>query len=562
MSTNPWSTACPDWERRLLEGRGLVPELPLYSDEAKRALRIFKRLRMPDVHGKPTMGEAAGPWLFPIVETLFGSYDVAANRRMLQEFFLLIPKKNGKTSTSATIMVEALILNRRPEGEFVLVAPTKDIAALALTQAAGTIRADSELDKVFQVQSHLRKITHRRTGATLQVKASDTDVITGGKQVGTLIDELHVLASKHNAVEVLLELRGALAARPDGFLMIITTQSKTPPVGIFKSELAKARDVRDGKLDLPMLPVLYELPAARSKDGGWRDRALWPVVNPNLGRSVDVAFLERELAAKETEGAQSLALFASQHFNVEIGVGLHMDRWPGAEFWADNVEQGLTLGALIERCECVTVGIDGGGLDDLLGVAVVGREKDTRRWLAWAHAFAHVSALERRKSEAARLRDFESEETLDIVDSMADAFERVADIVEEIEEQGVLAQVGLDPYGVAEIVEALKLRGIEGDERIVGVSQGYRLTGTVKMAEVKLSDRKMLHCGSALMDWCVGNAKVEPKGNSIIVTKAASGTAKIDPLMALFNAVALMSQNPEPTGGRSIYEDGRDLLVI
>ena len=65
-----------------------------------------------------------------------------------------------------------------------------------------------------------------------------------------------------------------------------------------------------------------------------------------------------------------------------------------------------------------------------------------------------------------------------------------------------------------------------------------------------------------LMSWCVGNAKIELRANSVIITKQASGTAKIDALAACLNAVDLMSLNPPlPGGGPSIYET-RDLIVV
>ncbi|HEJ9744354.1 TPA: terminase large subunit, partial [Proteus mirabilis] len=56
----------------------------------------------------------------------------------------------------------------------------------------------------------------------------------------------------------------------------------------------------------------------------------------------------------------------------------------------------------------------------------------------------------------------------------------------------------------------------------------------------------LFHAKQPLMNWCVGNARVEPKGNAILITKQASGRSKIDALMALFNAISLMALNPDP----------------
>jgi phage terminase large subunit-like protein len=70
------------------------------------------------------------------------------------------------------------------------------------------------------------------------------------------------------------------------------------------------------------------------------------------------------------------------------------------------------------------------------------------------------------------------------------------------------------------------------------------IEGAVKTAERKLADGTLQHSGQSLMAWAVSNARVEPKGNAILVTRQASGSAKIDPLMAAFNAIAPMATNP------------------
>lgn len=556
----PWDTSCRDWEDKLLSGLPPIPDLPLFEEQAALALRCFKRLHLPDVIGTPRMGDAAGEWFFKIVRALFGAYDIEANRRMIQELFLLVPKKNMKSTGAAGIMVTAAIVNRRPEAEFTLVAPTIEVTSIAYKQAKGIIKRDPELDKLFQVRDHIKTIQHRKTGAYLQIKAADTDVITGSKATGTLIDETHVFAKRSNAADIFVELRGALAARPDGFLIQITTQSKDPPAGVFKQEVATARDVRDGKISLPLLPVLYELPERLSKDGGWKNRNYWPLVNPNIGRSVDEQFLENQLLKAERDGPAAMALLASQHFNVEVGIGLRSDGWAGALLWPRGIDKTLTLESLLDRCEVVDVGIDGGGLDDLLGVAVVGRERETKRWLGWTKAFISPEGLERRKANRSTYDGFNADGDLIYIEELPDDVTALVEIVEQVLHSGLLDKVGVDSAGLGIIVDALaEIDVSEEAKNLVGVRQGFGLMGAIKSIERKLADGSFKHAGTALMAWCAGNAIVQPTATGMRIVRDASGYGKIDPLMALFDAAALMGMNPVAAG--SVYEE-RGLLFV
>ena len=80
---------------------------------------------------------------------------------------------------------------------------------------------------------------------------------------------------------------------------------------------------------------------------------------------------------------------------------------------------------------------------------------------------------------------------------------------------------------------------------MIAVAQGYKLAGYIQTTERKLAEGNLYHAGQELMTWCAGNARIVMKGNGMMISKQESGTAKIDPLIATFNAVALMSLNPE-----------------
>jgi phage terminase large subunit-like protein len=271
------------------------------------------------------------------------------------------------------------------------------------------------------------------------------------------------------------------------------------------------------------------------------------MVMPNLGRSVQLDSLIADWQTEQTKNDAAIRIWASQHLNIEMGIGLQTDGWTGAEFWASAVDDTLTLDSLIDRSETVVVGVDGGGLDDLFGLAILGREKETKRWLSWSHAWCHRGVLQRRLTIASRLEDFAAAGELTIVDDKLEDVSEIVGIVQRVNDAGVLSCVALDvegPYG--EFVDALaEIDVTEEAEKIVGIGQGYKLMGAIKTVERKLANGTMVHARSTLMDWCCTNVKIEPTATAIRPTKQNAGDAKIDAWCALMDAATVMVKHPD-----------------
>lgn len=548
-----WTTSCIDWERRIVAGEGLIVSPPLFPDVADEAWEICSQFKLTDIAGHPTIGQVARPWLRDLVRTIFGS-ESPEGRRLINEYFLMVSKKNAKSTIAAAIMLTALLMNWRDEAELLILSPTLEVANNSYKPISAFIKADDELSDMLKVQDYHRLVTHKDTGAFLKVVAADEATVTGKKAGFVFVDELHEFGKKGRASNMLLEATGGLASRPEGFVIYATTQSEEPPAGVFKDKLAYARKVRDGeKVDRKFLPVIYEFPRHMLEAGAHKDLANAHVTNPNWGASVDIERITQLHGEAEEKGEQGLKEFWAKHLNVEIGLNLRSNRWAGADFWEQNGDKRVALDFIKRECEVVTVGIDGGGLDDLLGLAIEGRLKDSLRCALWNRAWIHPIAIERRKSEESKYMDFVKDGDLVIVERPRQDVEEVAALCKEIYDAGLLAKIGLDPERTHKVVfKALIDAGIP-EELIVGISQGWRLTGAMAVAERALQDGELIHAGSPMMAWAVGNAKVVPSGNAVLITKQASGTAKIDPLMASLNAVSIMATNPEAKR-KSVYE--------
>lgn len=539
-----WTTACPDWEERIVAKKSLMPCEPLFPQVADVAERIFKELILVDVMGSPKMGDVTLPWVLEFVRAIFGAYDPNTKRRLIREFFLLISKKNTKSTIAAGVMLVALLLNDRLSAELIILAPTKEVADNSFNPIRDFIRADEELSAMINVSEHTKTVTHLGTGATLKVIAAESNAAAGKKASIILIDEVWLFGKRANAESMFREAKGGLASRPEGCVIYLSTMSDEVPCGVFKQLLDYARDVRDGiKEDKGFLPLVYEFPKNLVEAGEHLKPENFYITNPNLGASVDLEYLISEFKKVQDAGEESLRDFLAKHLNIEIGMNLRANRWAGAEYW-NRQKHVFGLDQIIEQSEVITMGIDGGGLDDLLGFAVLGRlKKDPRIWWLWNHAWANKTALERRKENIPKYQDFEKEGALTIVDRVGDDIDQLAAIAKKVYDSGKLNKIGLDPLGLGGLLDGLLEVGIPEDS-MFAVPQGYKLMGYILTTERKLAEGNLYHAGQQMMTWCAGNARVVMVGNGMRITKQDSGIGKIDPLIATFNAVALMSLNP------------------
>lgn len=547
MTELSWSTSCPDWEEKIVKGKSLIPCEPLFPHEAEMALEVFKSLIVTDVIGQPTMGEITRPWVFEFVASIFGAYSEDDSRRLIREFFLLIPKKNSKSTLAAFIMLTALIMNDRSSAELIILAPTKEVADNSFNPIRDAIKADDELSELLNISEHTKTITHRSTNATLKVVAAESNTVGGKKASWILIDELHLFQKNAGAASMFREATGGLASRPEGCVIYLTTQANEQPCGVFKQKLDYARDVRDGiKENNKFLPLIYEFPKQWIEDGEHLKKENFHIPNPNYGTSVDPVQLEDDFDQSRDGEETDFRDFLAKRLNVEIGINLRANRWAGAEYWLDQSKE-IKLEQLIEQSEVITLGIDGGGLDDLLGFSALGRLKaDPRIWWLWNHAWANKVALERRKENIPKYQDFEDEGSLTIVEKVGEDIDDLALIAKQVYDSGKLNKIGLDPLGLGGLLDGLLDVGIP-QESMFAVPQGHKLMGYIMTTERKLAEGNLYHAGQDLMTWCAGNARVVMVGNGMRITKQDSGIGKIDPLIATFNAVALMSLNPEPT---------------
>lgn len=146
-----------------------------------------------------------------------------------RETLILLPKKNGKSTTIAALALFHLIVTR--DAECVIGAASRDQATIVYDAAVGFVRRSEGLQDRLVAKRGYREIRSQRTAGRVRVLAADVDTADGVTPTLALVDELH----RHKSAGLYGVFRDGLGPR-DGQMVTISTAGdhEQSPLGLMR----------------------------------------------------------------------------------------------------------------------------------------------------------------------------------------------------------------------------------------------------------------------------------------------------------------------------------------
>lgn len=516
------------------------------------ALRAIQFIETYIHHAKGTQDAAAGTpfflevWEKSIVANLFG-WKRANGTRRYRECFIYVPKKNGKTSLAAAILLLVMMTDGEVGGEFYSAAASRDQAGLLFGHVMGMIKAEPELNSRLTIYgakggSQQKSVVYEDMSISYKCLSADADTNDGINPHLTIIDELH----RHPDGELMEVLIKSTAARAQPLTITTTTADYNRP-SVCNIMLKRAKAIRDNKgdpnrvgFDPAFLPVIYEA----SKKDDYRDPKVWEKANPNLGVTVTYEFFERE-ALKAQEMPTELNNFLRLHLNIVTDadeVWLSMHKWELCHGMMSGESPSQWRNRLLRelRGRSAFLGLDLSAQIDLTAIVLIFRPiEENGIWVVipffWVPA---ETAKDKERDDHVPYTTWAREGIVTMTDGNEVDLQAIRAKINSLASDYDIREVGYDKWNATEIARQLREDDGLGD-KMVEVPQGsYTLSEPMKKFEAMVMGRRIQHGNNPAMNWMIGNLMIQKDDYGNIKPTKKKSTGKIDGPVATFTGMA------------------------
>jgi len=461
------------------------------------------------------------PWERAIVANLFG-WKRADGMRRYREGFVFVPRKNGKTTLIAALVLAVMFTDHEPGAELYSAAADRDQACLVYDQAKGMVFQCPEMERRVKVYSTGKSIVYAKEGTSYKAISADANTKHGYNTHFAVIDELHAQPNA-DLVDVLLTSTGS---RSQPMIVHITTSDFERP-SVCNRKHDYASKVRDGIIeDRAFLPVIYEA----SIDDDWTDPEIWAKANPNLGVSVSPEYLERECKRAQESPAYENT-FKRLHLNIRTEQDvrwLQMDKWDEC---AGAIED-------VDGQECYA-GLDLASTTDIAALEFYFPHNGatvSRYWIP------EESAHTRERRDRVPYLTWAREGLIKLTPGNVIDYDVIREDIRELGTQFNIREIAIDRWNSTQLTTQLAGDGFE----MVPFGQGFAsMSAPTKELEKLVLGGKIAHGGNPVLRWMASNVSVEMDAAGNLKPSKKKSTEKIDGIVALVMAI-----------GRAISSDG------
>ncbi|MDP6709413.1 MAG: terminase large subunit [Alphaproteobacteria bacterium] len=433
-------------------------------------------------------------WQARIVRHVFG-WKRDDGTRLVRVVYVETPRKNGKTEFGAGLALLMLLADGEYGGQGYSMAVDRDQAKITFNKMVTMVGLSSELRKHLEL--YKTSIYCPALNGSFRALSSSPKSKHGFSPTFALGDELHEWATGELADVV----HKGMAARRQPLEVYLTT------AGVYGQGFGwemhqYAERVRDGIVEDPtFLAVIYGADA----EADWTDPAVWAEVNPGLGVSPKLEFLEAE-CARAQESARLENEFRRYHLNQWTE---QVVRWLDLAAW-DACAAPVDPEALIGR-PCFA-GLDLSATTDLTALVLVFPDDDGG-YDVLPYFFCPKESVERRaRRDRVPYPEWVRDGHLIATEGATVDYQAVLKTIEILAARYEIRRVALDDWNSTMLYNAISELGLEA----ALVRLGWKSYNTpTKELERLVIDHELRHGGHPVMRWNAANVSVatDPAGN-------------------------------------------------
>ena len=360
-------------------------DIEFREDKAKKVENFINRLKHQTGKGFYNKPFILQDWQKWVVYNMFGFYYRGTDRRVINNAYIQISRKCGKTSLASAIGLYAMIADGEPGAEVDIVAPTRaqsQICLASATEYIGTVNKGG----LFTTLRNKIKFPNRK--AFMQIMSSDAKFGDGFNSHVGILDEYH--AFETNKVADLIV--SSMGARTNPMMIYITTAGFNL-YGPAKEYRDMCVELLQGlKDDDSVFAAIYEL----DSQDDWTDSNNWKKAVPSLGVTVSKSYIEKQIR------------MARNNTSTEVNV-----KTKNLNMWCQSNEVWITHEDLMENMHKIDLadfegspcyyGIDLATRKDLAGFAILFppnpmREKFPDKFVFTVRAFVPEDNLQTSKN--------------------------------------------------------------------------------------------------------------------------------------------------------------------